>query len=406
MARSAAPRFIFVTLLLDILGIGIIIPVLPEVVEALVGAGETEAARYYGPLVATYAVMQTLFSPLLGALSDRYGRRPVLLLSMFGMGVSYVVMGLAPSLWVLFVGRCLAGVTGATITTANAYMADISTAETRAKNFGLVGAAFGVGFVLGPALGGLLGEYGPRVPFFGAAVAVFANVVWGTLVLPESLPEERRRAFGWADANPLSGLANLSVNPLVAGLAGVLMLQSLAQRGLESVWVLYTGYRYGWGPQENGLSLAVVGVGAAIVQGGLVRRIVPRFGEPRSLLGGLLLTTVAFCLYGSVPQGWMILVVIPLGSLGAIAGPSLMSLVTGSVEPERQGAVQGALASLQSLTTIVAPLLATALFVMGTDGTMGLTLPGAPFYLSAVFLLAAWAVGLVILRRHGPTPSG
>ena len=390
MARTAAPRFIFVTLLLDIVGIGIVIPVLPEIVESLLGVGESEAARYYGPLVALYAVMQTLFAPLVGALSDRYGRRPVLLLSMFGMGVSYLILGGAPTLAWLFVGRGLAGITGATITTANAYMADISTPQTRSRNFGLVGAAFGVGFVLGPAIGGILGEIGPRVPFFGSAAVVFLNALWGTFVLPESLPSDRRRALTWSDATPLAGLRNLGVSPLVATLAGVHLLVSLAQRGLESVWVLHAGWRYGWGQLENGLSLAVVGVGAAIVQGGLVRRIVPALGEARALVVGISVSAVAFALYGSAEAGWLVLCIIPIGSLGAINGPALMGLVTGAVDPDRQGAVQGALASLQSLTAIVSPLVATALFAAATDGTIPYPIPGLPFYVgSGILVLAA-----------------
>jgi len=407
MARSdAAARFIFVTLLLDVVGIGIIIPILPGLVQSLLGSDPSTAARYYGPLVALYAVTQTLASPLLGALSDRYGRRPVILVSMVGMGISYLVMGFAPTLVWLFIGRALAGVTGATITSANAYMADISTPETRAQNFGLVGAAFGVGFVFGPAIGGVLGEVGPRVPLFGAAAVSFLNVLWGVFVLPESLPLDQRRALSLADANPLAGIRNLRTHPGVWGLALVFVLQSFAQRGLESVWVLYTGYRYGWSELENGLTLALVGVGAAIVQGGLVRRIVPWLGEPRALVIGLVLNVVALLLYGSVPQGWMILLVIPIGAISAIAGPALQGLITSMVEPERQGTIQGALASAQSLTAIFAPLVAATLFAWATDDTLGVHLPGIAFYLGAAVLVVAILQAVRTLRRLAGAPQG
>lgn len=395
MVRTAAARFIFVTLLLDILGIGLCIPVLPEVLQQLLGVEESEAAAWFGPLVALYALMQTLFSPVLGALSDRFGRRPVILTSLFGMGCSYVLLGLAPSVLWLFVGRGLAGITGATITTANAYMADISTPETRARNFGLVGAAFGVGFVLGPLTGGLLGAIGPRVPFFAAAGVVLLNALWGVFVLPESLPPEKRRSIAWGDAMPLVGLRHLNVHPVVAGLSLAFIFTSFAQRGLESVWVLYNGHRFGWGELENGLSLAVVGVAAAIVQGGLVRRIVPRLGEGRSLLLGIAITAAAMTGYGLAPTGTFMLAVIPIGSLGAIAGPALQGLVTGSVPGDRQGAVQGALASLQSLTAIVAPLVATSLFAWGVR----VGVPGVPFFLSTVCLAIAWLQVARTLRR-------
>ncbi|HHO49489.1 MAG TPA: MFS transporter [Deltaproteobacteria bacterium] len=404
MSKPAAPKFIFVTLLLDIIGIGIVIPVLPELVAQLLGGNESEAARYYGPLVSLYAVMQVLFAPLLGALSDRFGRRPVLLISLAGMGISYLILGFAPTLGWLYVGRALAGITGATITTANAYMADISTAETRAANFGLIGAAFGVGFVLGPATGGILGEIGPRVPFFASAGVVFLNAMWGLWVLPESLPPERRRPISRAELIPLSGLRSLRISPLVTGLAVVSLLSALGQRGLESVWVLHAGLRYGWGELENGLSLTVVGLSAAIVQGGLVRRIVPRLGEPRAVQLGLLLGAVSMLLYGLADQGWMIFLIVPIGSLGAISGPALMGLVTGAVDPQHQGAVQGALASLQSVGTVAAPLLTTTLFAIATDGTLPKPLPGLPFFACSGAVLLAWGAAWLTLRSLPPAP--
>ena len=382
--------------MLDILGIGIIVPVLPGIVGQLIGGDEAAAATVYGGLVALYAVMQTLFSPTLGALSDRFGRRPVLLVALAGMGISYVILAWAPSLVWLYVGRALGGITGATITTANAYMADISTPETRSRNFGLLGAAFGVGFVLGPALGGLLGQYGARIPFIASAIVVFLNLMWGLFVLPESLAEDRRRPFTLAEATPLGGLRNLLVTPLVTGLAGVAFIQSLAQRALESTWVLYVGYRYGWNDAEKGLSLALVGVGSAVVLGGLAHRIIPRLGEPRAMLGGLAFNVLALVLYGFSSQPWMLLAAIPIGSLGYLAGPAFQGMITGAVPPERQGGVQGAIASLQSLSSIVAPVAATALFAWGAARGA----PGVPFWVAAGAVVASMGVGAYTLAHH------
>jgi DHA1 family tetracycline resistance protein-like MFS transporter len=395
---------VFVTLFLDVIGFGLIIPVLPQVVDHMVTGDQSDAAWVYTPLVALYAIVQTLFAPLLGALSDRFGRRPVLLVSLFGMGLSYLILGFAPTLVWLFVGRIVSGITGATITTANAYMADVSTPATRARNFGLVGAAFGLGFVFGPAAGGVLGSIGPRVPFFVAAGVVMLNVCWGLFVLPESLPPDRRRPFVVRDLNPLAGLRHLSLHPMLPGLAVVFVLLAFAQRGLESVWVLYTGWRFGWDELENGLSLAVVGLAGVIVQGGLVRRIVPWLGESRALIVGLVLQIVALILYGSVGAGWMVFLVVPIGALGAISGPALQGLVTSVVPSDRQGTVQGALAGLQAATVWLAPLVAGAAFGLGTDGTLGLTMPGLPFYVGAMFSGVALWWALRTLAQH-PRPT-
>jgi DHA1 family tetracycline resistance protein-like MFS transporter len=397
--RTPAAGFIFVTVLLDVVGIGLTIPVLPPLIEQMLGGDESDAALVFGPLAAQYSVLQTLFSPLLGALSDRFGRRPVILLALVGMGLSYVSLGFAPTVPWLFVARGFAGITGATVSTANAYMADISTPETRSRNFGLIGAAFGLGFVLGPAMGGLLGSLGPRVPFFAAAAVSLLNALWGLFVLPESLPPEQRRSFTWQDLDPTRGVRHLATQPMVAGLALVFVIQSVAQRGVESVWVLYTSWRYGWTELHTGLSLAVVGVLTVLVQAGLVRRVVPALGEARALLVGLVLNGVALALYGIAPAGWVVLAIIPIGALSGISGPALQGLITARVEPQRQGAVQGGLVSAQSLTSIVAPLLATALFAWGTDGTLSTRLPGLPFFVSAALLGLAWLQALRVLAR-------
>jgi DHA1 family tetracycline resistance protein-like MFS transporter len=399
--RTAAAGFIFLTIFLDVLGIGIVIPVLPGIVTDFAGGDESMGARWFGPLAAVYATMQFLFAPLLGALSDKVGRRPVLLTSMTGFGLSYLMLWWAPSLVWLFVARMISGMTGATITTANAYLADISTPETRAKNFGLVGAAFGMGFVFGPALGGILGHVSPRLPFLASAGLVGINLLYGALVLPESLPPEKRRAFRLRDANPLGTVGRLRKWPMVGGLAAAFVFATLAQRGLETVWVLHASWRYGWEELQNGMTLALVGVTVAIVQGGLIRKAVPRFGERRVVLWGLVTVMIGFLAYGAASSGWMVLLIIPVASLGSMATPTLQGMLAGSVPEDEQGAVQGALTSLLSLTAIVAPLIATGLFSWFTRPGAVIVLPGAPFYLGAVF--AAIALGIVwrTLNRHG-----
>ena len=377
--RKAAIAFILFTLFIDILGIGIVIPVLPELVKELVDQPEANAAavegivdpqsiafdadegsvssvsdsvvfsragRYVGVIGATYALMQFLCSPIMGALSDRFGRRPVLLVSLFGLGVDFLIQGFAPNIWWLFIGRTLAGVMGASLTTGNAYIADISTDETRARNFGLVGAMFGLGFTIGPALGGVLGDYSLRLPFFVAAGLALVNWLYGFFVLPESLAPENRTTFTLSGANPFRIIGRLKMYPMVAALATVLVLKSLAQRGLENVWVLYTGFKFDWDAGTNGLALGLVGVMAIVVQGGLVRPVIKRIGERKAVVYGTIVSAIAFACYGLASQPWMIPGIIMFGSLGGIAGPAIQSLVTGSVAETEQGKVQGALTGL------------------------------------------------------------
>lgn len=396
----AGIAFILVTLFLDILGIGIIIPVLPGLVTSFTGGDASSAAPWYAALAAVYAAMQFLFAPLVGALSDRFGRRKVILASLTAFGASYLILAVAPSLLWLFVGRVVAGITGATITAANAYIADVSTPETRARNFGFVGVAFGLGFVFGPAIGGLLGGIGLRVPFYAAAFVALLGALYGLFVLPESLPPERRRAFSWRRADPFRALAGLRAYPLVAGLAFAFLFFSLAQRGLETVFVLYTDYRFGWGPRENGLALALVGVMAAIVQGGLVRPLVARLGERRTIVAGLTVSTLGFVGYGLASQGWILLAVIAVASLGAVAGPAIQGLIAGTVPASEQGSVQGTLTSMLSLTAIVAPLVSGGLFGMFTGERSVAELPGMPFFAGAAFLVVALALVVRTLRRN------
>lgn len=398
--RRAGMPFILVTLFLDILGIGIIVPVLPGLVDAFVGGDASEAAPWYAAIVAGYALMQFLFAPLLGSLSDRFGRRPVVLLSLLGFGANYLILAFAPSLAWLFVGRLLAGVTGATITVGNAYIADVSTEADRTRNFGLVGAAFGLGFVLGPALGGILGDVGLRVPFLASAAVVLANALYGFLVLPESLPPEARRPFAWRRANPLGGVLGLRAYPLVAGLVFAYLFFSLGQRGMETIFVLYTDYRFGWGPRENGLALGLVGVMAAIVQGGLVRPVAARFGERRTVVAGLAVSTVGFVGYGLAPSGGALLAVIVVASLGAIAGPAMQGLVAAIVPSSEQGTVQGSIASLVSLTSVLAPLLSGGVFAAFAGADAVAEVPGMPFFAGAASMATALLLVARALRRN------
>ncbi len=398
--REAGMAFILITLFLDILGLGIIIPVLPELVTDFLDGDASRAAAWFGAIASSFALMQFFFAPVLGALSDRFGRRPVILISLFGFGVNYLLLAFAPSLLWLFVARILSGITGASMTTANAYIADISTDETRARNFGLVGAMFGLGFICGPALGGVLGELGPRVPFFASAGVVLVNWVYGLAVLPESLPPDKRRKVTWRDANPLGGLRLLGRYPLVAGLAVAFVFMSLSQRGMETIWVLYTHYRYGWEEFENGMTLALFGVAAIVVQGLLVRRVVARVGERRAVLIGMGFSALGMVLFGLASLPWMMVATIAISALGGIAGPSIQALVTGSIRPDEQGGVQGTLTSLISLTAIFAPLISTQLFRRFTGDGALVELPGAPFFASTAFLLVSVMLIIAAFRRH------
>lgn len=397
--RVGPLAFILLTLFIDILGIGIVIPVLPQLIKQFLGGSTSSASTYYGIIGATYAFMQFLFAPIMGALSDRFGRRPVLLASLFGLGVDFLLQGFAPNIAWLFAGRLLAGAMGASITTANAYVADISTPTTRARNFGFVGMMFGLGFIFGPTLGGLLGSIHLRLPFFVSAGLALVNWLYGFFVLPESLPPEQRGEFRLAKVNPLGTLGRLQAYPVVASLATALVCMTLAQRGLEHVWVLFTNYRFGWDERTNGLALGLVGLMAVIVQGGLVRPILARLGERRTVMSGIIVSAITFTGYGLVPAGWMMPCFIVFGALGGVTGPAVQTIVTGSVKPSEQGAIQGALTSLQSLTNIFAPLIfATGLFRYFSSARAFVHLPGAPFLVGACL----WLVALAIVHRALP----
>jgi MFS transporter, DHA1 family, tetracycline resistance protein len=401
-ARPAAVAFVLVTVALDVIAMGLVIPVLPKLVESLSGGDTAHAARIFGVFGIAWALMQLIFSPLHGMLSDRFGRRPVLLLSNLGLGLDYVLCALAPDLTWLFVGRVLSGICAASFSTASAYIADVTPPAERAQKFGLIGAAFGVGFVLGPALGGLLGHADPRLPFWVAAALSLANAAYGYFVLPESLPRERRAAvFSWAKANPFGALTLLRSNPQLSQLAIIQFLFHVAHAALPAVFVLYAGYRYGWSERDVGLSLAAVGVCAAIVQGGLIKPVVGRIGERAALIAGLLFGLVGFLIYGLASQGWMIFVAIPVVTLWGLAGASLQAMMSRLVAPGAQGQLQGASSSLMGIGSLIAPGLFTQVFAWSIAGVpaSAARLPGAPFLVGAALLgvaaIVAWRVTAV-----------
>ena len=399
--RQPGMLFIWVTLFIDILGIGIVIPVLPGLVEELSGLDESGASWYYGLIVASYATMQFFFAPVLGGLSDRYGRRPILLVALFGLGVDFLIQGLAGSLWLLFLARLISGVFGASFTVGNAYIADISTDDTRARNFGLVGAAFGLGFTLGPPLGGVLGDINLRIPFFVTASLALVNWLYGYFILPESLPPEKRREFSLKNARPLGAIGTLKRYPLIACLAVVFLLKAFAQRGLENVFVLYSDFEFDWTRTTVGLFLGWVGILAIIVQGGMVRPSVKRFGERKVLLIATLISAISFIGYAFASAAWMLPVIAVVGALGGLAGPAIQSLITKAVDETEQGEVQGALTSLQGLTSIAAPIVFTSgLFGFFTSDAAPFTFAGAPFLLGGILIFVAFFIAIGVFRRY------
>jgi MFS transporter, DHA1 family, tetracycline resistance protein len=392
--RNPAIVFIFITILIDVLGIGIIIPVLPKILLELTGKGLSEASQLSGYLMASYAVMQFVFSPIIGGLSDKFGRRPVILASLFGFFLDYMILVYAPTMAWLFVGRILAGITGASFTTATAYIADISNDENRSKNFGMVGAAFGLGFIIGPTIGGILGSYGSRVPFMFAAGLTLVNALYGYFVLPESLSKENRREFDWKRANPIGSLKNLGRYPALLGLVGALFCLQIAGQTHPSTWSYFTMKEFGWNSDQVGYSLGFVGLMVAIVQGGLNRVLNPKIGDRNSVIMGLLFYGAGFILFSIATKGWMMYAfMIPFG-LGGIAGPALQSLITKQVAPNEQGELQGGITSLQSLTTIIGPLVASNLFSYYSDGKDHFQFPGAAFFMAGILTFLALAVAL------------
>jgi len=391
--------FILVTVLVDVIGLGIIIPVLPGLIKELVRADISTASSYGGWLMFSYAVMQFLCAPVLGNLSDQYGRRPILLFSLFGFGLDYILLAFAPSIGWIFLGRILAGITGASFTTASAYVADVSLPDKRAQHFGLIGAMFGLGFIIGPVAGGMLGQFGTRVPFMASALLTLLNWMYGYFVLPESLPPQRRRLFSWSRANPFGALRHLRRYPAVWGLILSLTFVYIGAHAVQTTWSYYNIGKFGWDERMVGYSLAFVGLMIAAVQGGLIRLVIPRLGQKRSMFLGLLLFTTGMVLYAFATQGWMMFLFSFVYCLGGIAGPSIQGIISSQVPADEQGELQGSLTSLMSATTIVGPLLMTSLYAYFTRPSAPIFFPGAPFLMGAIFFLTGSLLALRSLRK-------
>ena len=403
--RRATVAFIFVTVLIDVLAIGLIIPVLPRLVEQFMGGDTARAASVYGAFGTAWALMQFLCSPILGSLSDRFGRRSVILLSCLGLGLDYVFMALAPSLGWLFVGRLISGVTAASFPTALAYIADVTPVEKRAASFGRMGAAFGLGFVLGPAVGGLLGALSPRAPFWASAALALVNVLYGWFVLPESLSHEHRRAFDWKRANPVGALALLGTRQGLIGIVSIYGLYMLAHQALQSTFVLYTEHRYQWSAQTVGLMLAAVGACTILVQGALVGPAVKRMGERRTLLLGLTGGAVGFLAYALAGSGAAIMAAVPVCGVMFFTGPPLQGLMARKVRPNEYGLLQGANASVMGIAGIIGPVLFTQVFSFFLQAHRGLYVPGAPFMLGSALLVIALLVAWNVARVEPAPPS-
>ena len=393
---NRAVAFIFVTVLLNSVGFGIVMPVLPELIVDVSGDAMHDAARHAGGLFFVYALMQFFFAPLAGNLSDRFGRRPVLLVSLFVFGLDYLIMGFAPTLAWLYVGRLVAGMSATSFAIANACVADLFPPEKRAQNFGLMGAAFGVGFILGPVVGGLLGEFGPRTPFFATAAIAFANVAFGWFAVPETLAPENRRPFRAGRANPLGAFRQMAHMPLVVGILAAYFLYMLAQNSLPVTWAFFSMELYGWGPREVGFSLGAVGVCMLVVQGFVIRRAIPAWGAERVAFVGLALAGISLLGYALLsPVGWMLYVWIVVGSGSGLVMPALTGVMSKHVAADAQGELQGAIGSVASSTSVVSPIVMTQLFAYFTSPAAPVYFPGAAFALAGVLALAS----LVIVRR-------
>jgi len=398
--RKAALAFIFVTVLIDMLAFGMIIPVLPLLVQSFAGGDAAHGAQIYGLFGTAWALMQFVFAPVQGSLSDRFGRRTVILISCTGLGLDFILMALAPNLTWLLVGRVISGVAAASFSTAGAYISDVTPPERRAASFGLIGAAFGVGFILGPALGGVLGAISPRLPFWASAGMALANVCWGLFVLPESLPKDKRVPFSWKSANPLGALKLLRSHAMLTGLAGAYFLMNLAHAVLPSTTVLYMHYRYGWDTRAVGLMLAGVGISSLIVQGFLVKPAVRLLKERRAVAVGLSLGAAGFAIYGLAPTGMLFAFGVPVMALWGIATPSLQAIMTGLVGSTEQGRLQGALASLMGMASCIGPTMFTQIFATFVGTRADWRLPGAPFIVAAALVVLAM---LVAWRTTGPS---
>ncbi len=397
--RNTALLFIFITLLIDVIGIGIIIPVIPKLIQEMTGGTISDASEYGGWLLFAYSIVQFFFSPILGGLSDQYGRRPVLLASLFGFGIDYLLLGFAPTIVWLFIGRVIAGITGASFTTAGAYIADVSKPEERAQNFGILGAAFGMGFIIGPAIGGILGQYGPRVPFFAAAALTLLNWLYGFFILPESLKPENRRKFEWKRANPAGALLQLQRYPVIISLVASLVCIYVAGHATQSTWTYYTMEKFKWGEDWVGYSLSFVGLMVALVQGWLNRLMIPKLGQRNSVYLGLAFYVFGFVCFAFATKGWMMFAFMVPYAMGGLAGPSLQGIISTQVPANEQGELQGALTSLISITSIIGPLLMTYLFGYFTSPKASIYFPGAPFLMGAFLTLLSIFLAINPLSR-------
>ena len=391
--------FIIITMMLNSIGIGLILPVMPDLITELTGGSISSAALWGGVLATTYAVMQFFMGPTLGNLSDRFGRRPILLVSLLAMGLDYILLSLAGTIWWLFLGRVIAGISGATFSTASAYVADISAPEKRAANFGLIGAAFGVGFIVGPAIGGFLGELSPRAPFIAAAIVALSNATLGYFILPETLSQSKRRAFDWKRANPLGALIAIRKIPHLTSLVFVFLLFTISHQVYPAIWSYYTIERFDFSPKMIGASLAAFGFFMALVQGGLIRVIIPKLGEMRTAMWGMALNFAVFIIVAFLGEVWMLFVLMPFMTLGAIAGPALQGIMSKLVDDDAQGELQGIFASVTGIALILSPITMTSIFKYFTDVDAPIYLPGAPYLASSVLEILAMILLFTVARR-------
>ncbi len=398
--KQAAIGFIFITMLIDITGWGIIIPVIPKLIKELIHGDISEAAKYGGWLTFAYAITQFICAPLIGNLSDKFGRRPIILISLFAFALDYLLLAFSPTIAWLFLGRIIAGLTGASITTASAYIADVSTPENRAKNFGMIGAAFGLGFIIGPVIGGLLGQYGSRVPFYAAAILCMLNFLYGYFILPESLDKENRRDFEWKRANPITAFLRLKKYPSLLGLILAIFLLYVGSHAVHSNWSFFTMYRFHWDEKMVGISLGAVGLLVGIVQGGLIRWTSPRLGNEKSIYIGLMLYTVGMLLFAFATESWMMFVFLIPYCLGGIAGPALQATVSSKVPANEQGEIQGTMASLMSASAIIGPPMMTNTFYFFTHKEAPFQFAGAPFVLGSFLMLLSTILAFYSLKKH------
>ena len=398
--KQAAVGFIFITVLLDVIGWGIIIPVIPNLIKELINGDISEAAKYGGWLTFAYAITQFIFAPVIGNLSDKYGRRPVLLTSLFAFSLDFLLLAFAPTITWLFVGRILSGITGASFTTASAYIADVSTHENRAKNFGLMGAAFGLGFIIGPVLGGLLGQFGTRIPFIAAAILCMLNFLYGYFILPESLDKDKRRPFELKRANPIGAFLHLKKYPNLIGLVLAIFILYVGSHAVQSNWSYFTMYQFNWTEKMVGISLGVIGLLVGIVQGGLIRWINPKIGNVKSIYFGLALYTIGMFLFAFATESWMMFVFLIPYCLGGIAGPALQAVVSEQVDPTEQGEIQGTLTSLMSASSIVGPPMMASVFYYFTHDEAPFLFPGAPFVLGGILMLISTILAFRTLKKN------